>query len=120
MAVMSLSSLLKQKGCETDLDTETTNSLEWHGKRTWICYLPTVTPESIGSLAGSRSLVVTLGKVNVGSPLRDNITIFDLESRSVIGEESEVSDLLREFFRKRGIRFVNSHWRYKHKEGVSL
>lgn len=43
-------------------------------------------------------------------------TTFDLESRMIYGETGNLTDLLREFLRKRGVRFIHDEWRYTFKD----
>ena len=46
------------------------------------------------------------------------LTIFDCAGRKVLGKQDYFSDALREFLRKRGIRFSPLDWRYKRKRAV--
>jgi len=46
-----------------------------------------------------------------------NKTIFDLANYKVIGKQNQLSDEVRNFLRKRGIRFKPIYWRYAADEG---
>lgn len=43
----------------------------------------------------------------------DGVTVFDLSAYRVLGSESAASDEVRNFLRKRGIRFSPIYWRYR-------
>lgn len=65
-----------------------------------------------------RCIVLTFADNGVG-PLPAGVTVFDLAGGRVIGSQDELSDEVREFCRRRGIRFRPFAWRYRtgHFEG---
>lgn len=63
-----------------------------------------------------RAVILTYSVQGADSAsLNKNTTVFDCGKNRVYGKEDQVSDELREFLRKRGIRFEPSLWRYKRK-----
>jgi acetyltransferase-like isoleucine patch superfamily enzyme len=44
----------------------------------------------------------------------DDLVVFDLEALQVRGRQNRLSDEVRNFLRRRGIRFSPIHWRYTH------
>lgn len=70
-------------------------------------------PEGGGSreAGGRRVIVLTFG----GADARDlaaGVTLFDLAAGRVVGPQDALSDEVREFCRRRGIRFRPYAWRY--------
>jgi len=61
--------------------------------------------------ADRRSVLLTFADTSVdGAP--DGVTLFDLAASRVIGMQDTLSDHVREFCRRRGIRFRPLAWRY--------
>lgn len=111
---------IEEQGFKCAIDTKSTEPFEWEGKRTKIYFLPSVTQEHIRKASGFRTLIVSTASVEEGSIFGQKITIFNLDQKRIMGIEDSVSDLLREFFRKRGIKFSPKYWRYKYKAGATL
>jgi acetyltransferase-like isoleucine patch superfamily enzyme len=51
--------------------------------------------------------------LEAGGEVAEGTVVFDLLERQVYGEGGEVADAVREFCRKRGIRFEPGPWRYR-------
>lgn len=115
-----LNEFIAEQGFESDIDVTTTEAVKWSGKSTDVAYLPKLDESSLKETAGKRTLLVTASGEDKGTTLPDGVTVFYMDSKATGGKEDERSDLLREFFRKRGIRFSPMHWRYTYKEGVVL
>jgi acetyltransferase-like isoleucine patch superfamily enzyme len=48
----------------------------------------------------------------------DGTTVFDFGRKRIVGPQNRYTDEIRNFFRKRGVRFAPYAWRYTHDEGL--
>ncbi len=65
------------------------------------------------ALKPDAQVVLTFETLNMpGSP--DKFVVFDLTERRLYGEQNRLSDEVRNFLRRKGIRFKPIYWRYEH------
>ncbi len=64
-------------------------------------------------------IILTFEVINLPENLEKPV-VFDLTSYSVYGKETELSDEVRNFLRRRGIRFKPIYWRYTRDKGGEL
>ncbi len=113
-----LKDFLNKQGYDADVRTNTLESFEWTGERVKMIFIPDrLTKEIKGDY---RCFLISSNPIDDHMIDNPNATVFDLKERKITGIEDEASDLLREFFRKQGVRFTPPYWRYKYKEGVKL
>jgi serine acetyltransferase len=67
-----------------------------------------------GPAAGARGVATTIVALEGGdAPLSPDVVLFDLKRRRVVGEPVPVSEGVREFLRKAGIKLEPWPWRYE-------
>jgi hypothetical protein len=67
-----------------------------------------------GPAAGARGVATTIVGLEGGdAPLSPDVVLFDLKRRRVVGEPVPVSEGVREFLRKAGIKLEPWPWRYE-------
>ena len=63
------------------------------------------------------SIIITFSTKKKNDNERNNVAIFDLGDYKFSGKRTEMTDEVRNFFRKRGIRFSPIYWRYEADKG---
>ena len=58
-------------------------------------------------------MVLTFEAGDAAGDCPDGVVVFDVGAYRVHGEQDAVSDEVRNFLRRRGIRFKPIHWRYR-------
>jgi hypothetical protein len=61
---------------------------------------------------------VTLTFKVISQSVPEGFTVFDLNEKQVFGLQDRYTDEVRNFFRKRGVRFKPHLWRYTHDAGL--
>jgi len=84
--------------------------LEHEGGVTRIVFMPTVSDEA--AQGGEAEVIVLALEARGGDP-PEGTAVLDLLARRVHGKGGVVLDSVREFCRKRGIRFEPGPWRYR-------
>ena len=62
---------------------------------------------------GQARVVLTFEAGDAAGDCPDGVVVFDVGAYRVHGEQDAVSDEVRNFLRRRGIRFKPIHWRYR-------
>ncbi len=62
---------------------------------------------------GNAKLVLTFDPCDFEAAIKDGVVLFDLSAYRVLGQQTALSDQVRNFLRRRGIRFSPIHWRYR-------
>lgn len=70
----------------------------------------------IGRVEGDVLIVLTFHLKEEDLP--EGVTVFDFGLKKVIGPQNRYTDEIRNFFRKRGVRFKPYAWRYVHDVGL--
>lgn len=65
------------------------------------------------SVVGTASVVLTFDPGGVDPGDDDGLVLFDLTAYRVLGRQTPDSDEVRNFLRRRGVRFTPIHWRYR-------
>jgi acetyltransferase-like isoleucine patch superfamily enzyme len=105
-----LGEVLRQRGYAVSFGGEKrVERIEVVGKG-GVWFVPRWTSEAVRGME-PRAVVLTFADDRVGQ-IREGLTVFDLAASQVIGEQDELSDEVREFCRRRGIRFRPYAWRY--------
>lgn len=63
--------------------------------------------------AGKASVVLTFEPGDFEAAADDGLVLFDLSAYRVLGQQTALSDQVRNFLRRRGVRFSPIHWRYR-------
>jgi len=99
---------LREKGYSVTVREKGGSVILDAGRDGCVCFLP-LWP---GPLPDRRRVVVLTFLDTAEAAARAGTTIFDLSGPSVVGEQDRLSDEVREFCRRRGIRFRPFAWRY--------
>jgi len=95
------------------LMTEMADILQFHGfNPKTVVYIPTYDCRT----ATEADVILAFEIINLPDSL-DRPTIFDLTEFRVYGPQTRLTDEVRNFLRRRGIRFKPMYWRYTHDKG---
>ncbi len=74
-----------------------------------VVYCREFDPEAVGRA----SVILTFDPGDFEAAVDDGLVVFDLTTYRVLGRQTSLSDEVRNFLRRRGVRFSPIHWRYR-------